>query len=66
MKKGRLMTCPGSVSLQVFDAVPTAGLTREDAKALAERIHEIVAAGVAGDEDAGPAPASASARRATA
>jgi 1-acyl-sn-glycerol-3-phosphate acyltransferase len=52
MKKGRLMTCPGAVSLQVFDPVPTTGLTRDDAKALAGRIQQIVAAGVAGDEDA--------------
>ncbi len=56
MKKNRLMTCPGEVALQVFDPIPTAGLTREDAKALAQRVREVVAAGVAGDEDADRQP----------
>ncbi len=54
MKKNRLMTCPGEVSLQFFEPISTAGLTREDAKALALRVHEVVAAAVAGDEDAPP------------
>lgn len=51
MRKGRLMTCPGNVSVEVFAPVPTAGLTASDASALAARIQAIVAAGVAGDED---------------
>jgi 1-acyl-sn-glycerol-3-phosphate acyltransferase len=51
MLKGRLMTCPGDVSLQVFDPIPTEGLTPADAKRLAARVQAIVTAGVAGDED---------------
>jgi 1-acyl-sn-glycerol-3-phosphate acyltransferase len=52
MKKHRLMTCPGEVLLEVFEPIPTTGLTRGDAKPLAERVHRIVVAAVAGDEDA--------------
>jgi 1-acyl-sn-glycerol-3-phosphate acyltransferase len=51
MKKGRLMTCPGDVSLQVFDPISTEGLTRQDAKVLARRVQQVVADGVAGDQD---------------
>jgi 1-acyl-sn-glycerol-3-phosphate acyltransferase len=55
MKKGRLMTCPGEVSLEVFDPIPTAGLTKDDAKALAARVQDVVERAVAGDEDPGAA-----------
>ena len=51
MKKNRLMTCPGEVALYVFDPIPTAGLTRDDAKQLARRVQAIVDQAVAGDED---------------
>jgi 1-acyl-sn-glycerol-3-phosphate acyltransferase len=51
MKKHRLMTCPGDVSLEVFDPIATTSMTRGDAKALAERVHRIVAGALAGDED---------------
>jgi 1-acyl-sn-glycerol-3-phosphate acyltransferase len=43
MKKGKLTTCPGRVSVQVFDPVPTAGLTRESARQLADQIRTTVA-----------------------
>jgi 1-acyl-sn-glycerol-3-phosphate acyltransferase len=43
MLKGRLMTCPGTVDVTFHDPIPTAGLTREDARALAGRVHDIVA-----------------------
>jgi 1-acyl-sn-glycerol-3-phosphate acyltransferase len=59
MRKGRLMTCPGQVSLEVFEPVPTAGLGREAAKGLAERVQRLVADAVAGDEDAAAAPCAA-------
>ncbi|MBI2219733.1 MAG: 1-acyl-sn-glycerol-3-phosphate acyltransferase [Acidobacteria bacterium] len=42
MLKGRLMTCPGGVTLTVHEPIPTAGLQRGDARALAERVREIV------------------------
>jgi 1-acyl-sn-glycerol-3-phosphate acyltransferase len=43
MLKGRLMTCPGDVTLTIHDPMPTAGLQRADARALAERVREVVA-----------------------
>jgi len=43
MPAGRLRTCPGRVQLVVHDPVPTAGLSREEARALAERVRAIVA-----------------------
>ncbi|MFN8059633.1 MAG: lysophospholipid acyltransferase family protein [Vicinamibacterales bacterium] len=52
MRKGRLMTCPGDVGVEVFEPIPTAGLTREDAKALSTRVQAIVTAGVGDDVDA--------------
>jgi 1-acyl-sn-glycerol-3-phosphate acyltransferase len=51
MLKGRLMTCPGDVSLQVFEPISTTGLARQEAKALAGRVRAIICAALAGDED---------------
>jgi 1-acyl-sn-glycerol-3-phosphate acyltransferase len=42
MRKGRLMVCPGEVSLTVHDPIPTTGLSRDDARALAERVRAVV------------------------
>ena len=47
MLKGRLMTCPGDVTLTVHEPISTAGMTREDARALAARVQAIVAEAVA-------------------
>jgi hypothetical protein len=44
MPAGRLMTCPATVQLVVHDPLSTTGLTRDDARALAERVRAIVAA----------------------
>jgi 1-acyl-sn-glycerol-3-phosphate acyltransferase len=49
MKKGRLMTCPGHVTLQVHEPVQTpktVNPTPDDARELAVRIERIVRAGV--------------------
>ena len=46
MPKGRLMVCPGRVRVTVHDAIPTRSMTRDDARALAERVREIVASAV--------------------
>ncbi len=49
MKKGRLMTCPGQVTLQVHDPIPTPRIdspTADDARDLAVRIEAIVRSGV--------------------
>ena len=47
MRKGRLTTCPGDVALVVHPPLPTDGLTRADAGALAERVRDLIAASVA-------------------
>jgi 1-acyl-sn-glycerol-3-phosphate acyltransferase len=44
MRKGRLMTCPGRVTLKVLDPIPTAGLSRQSARELADRVQQIVVA----------------------
>src|SRR5262249_40503470 len=46
MPKGRLMVCPGEVSVTIHDVIDTKTLTREDARGLAERVRDIVAASV--------------------
>jgi 1-acyl-sn-glycerol-3-phosphate acyltransferase len=43
MKKGRLMVCPGDVAMTVHEPIPTSGLTRDDARGLAERVRAVVA-----------------------
>jgi 1-acyl-sn-glycerol-3-phosphate acyltransferase len=42
MLKGRLMTRPGDVTLTIHEPIPTAGVTREQARELAERVRSIV------------------------
>jgi 1-acyl-sn-glycerol-3-phosphate acyltransferase len=46
MPKGRLMVCPGQVRVVVHPAVPTSGLGRDDARALADRVRATVSAGL--------------------
>lgn len=54
MRKGRLMTCPGRVSLVVHDVLPTAGLGRHDAKELAARARQIIESTLGGSPRPGP------------
>lgn len=54
MRKGQLTTCPGIVTLQVFDPIETAGMGKDDARALAERVRTLIASAVT--PDAGPSP----------
>ena len=42
MLKGRLMTCPGEVTITVHEPIPTAGVGREGARELAERVRRVV------------------------
>jgi 1-acyl-sn-glycerol-3-phosphate acyltransferase len=42
MLKGRLMTCPGNVTITVHQPIPTAGIGREGARELAERVRSVV------------------------
>ena len=46
MPKGRFMVCGATVNVTVHDPIPTTGMTREDARALAERVRAIVASAV--------------------
>jgi 1-acyl-sn-glycerol-3-phosphate acyltransferase len=43
MPAGRLMTCPGRVTLVIHEPIPTSHLSRADARALAERVRQVVA-----------------------
>jgi 1-acyl-sn-glycerol-3-phosphate acyltransferase len=47
MPKGRLMVCPGHARVVVHEAIPTTGLSRDDARALANRVREIIAGDLA-------------------
>ena len=51
MLKGRLMTCPGDVTITVHDPISTEGVTREQAREFAERVRAIVRTAVDEDED---------------
>jgi 1-acyl-sn-glycerol-3-phosphate acyltransferase len=42
MSKGRLMVCPEEVWLTVHPAIPTTGVSREQARELAERVRAVV------------------------
>ncbi len=42
MKKGQLTVCPAEVTLTVHEPISTAEITREDARALAERVRDVV------------------------
>jgi len=46
MPRGRLRTCPAAVRVTVHPAIATTGLSRDGARALAERVRGIVAASV--------------------
>jgi hypothetical protein len=46
------MTCPGHVDVTIHPPIDTSGMTREDARALAERTRNVVAGAV---DAAGPA-----------
>ena len=46
MPKGRLMVCPAAVRVTVHEPIPTIGLTRDDARSLADKVHDVVAAGI--------------------
>jgi 1-acyl-sn-glycerol-3-phosphate acyltransferase len=48
MPKGRFMVCGATVDVTVHDPIPTKGLTRDDARGLAERARAIVASAVPG------------------
>jgi 1-acyl-sn-glycerol-3-phosphate acyltransferase len=47
MLKGRLMTCPGHVTVTIHPAIETTGLTRADARALAARTRDAIVGDVA-------------------
>ena len=49
MRKGRLMTCPGHVTLVVHAPIETASLDVSAARSLARRVHEIVSSATTQD-----------------
>ena len=56
MKKGRLMTCPGQVTLQVHEPIAAPRIdspTADDARDFAMRIEQIVRGGVVSDAQMG-------------
>jgi len=55
MLKGRLMTCPGDVTITVHAPISTEGVSREDAREFADRVRAIVRTAV--DEPEAPPPA---------
>jgi 1-acyl-sn-glycerol-3-phosphate acyltransferase len=58
MQKGRLMVCPGRVTLTVHPPMSTAGVAREQARDFAERVRDVVRPAVdEPDAAAGNAPA---------
>ncbi|MEE3138789.1 MAG: hypothetical protein VX338_05485, partial [Acidobacteriota bacterium] len=50
MRRGRLMTCPGQVTLTVHRPIMTKGLSRSQAAELAERVQHIVSTALSGDD----------------
>lgn len=46
MLKGRLMTCPGHVTVTIHPPIDTTGMTRADARALAARTRDVIAEAV--------------------
>ncbi len=42
MLKGRLMTCPGDVTITIHEPIPTVGVGREGARELAEQVRTVV------------------------
>tara|TARA_B100002049_G_C15796798_1_gene257152 strand:- start:99 stop:437 length:339 start_codon:yes stop_codon:yes gene_type:complete len=50
MRRGRLMTCPGQVTLTVHRPIMTKGLSRSQAAELAERVQHIVSTALGGDD----------------
>jgi 1-acyl-sn-glycerol-3-phosphate acyltransferase len=52
MLKGRLMTCPGEVTMTIHDPIPTEGIGRDGVRATADRVRAIIATAV--DADAEP------------
>jgi 1-acyl-sn-glycerol-3-phosphate acyltransferase len=57
MKKGRLMVCPGGVTVTVHEPMATDAISREQARELAGRVREVVRSAV--DEPAQAPPAGA-------
>lgn len=42
MRKGRLMACPGDVTITIHDPIPTEGITRPQAREFTERVRAVV------------------------
>jgi 1-acyl-sn-glycerol-3-phosphate acyltransferase len=47
MFRGRVMVCPGTVTVTVHEPIPTAGVSRDAVRELSARIHDVVASAAA-------------------
>jgi 1-acyl-sn-glycerol-3-phosphate acyltransferase len=47
MFRGRLMVCPGTVTLTVHEPIETAGVAREEVRDFSARVHDVVASAAA-------------------
>jgi 1-acyl-sn-glycerol-3-phosphate acyltransferase len=57
MRKGRLMTCPGDVTITVHEPISTQGLSREQVRAFAGQVRTVVREGVDEPRPDGAQPA---------
>jgi 1-acyl-sn-glycerol-3-phosphate acyltransferase len=51
MLKGRLMTCPGDVTMTIHDPIPTKGIGRAGVRETADRVRAIIATAVEADAE---------------
>ena len=56
MLKGRLMTCPGDVTMTIHDPIPTAGIGREGIREMADRVRAIISTAVEADAEPAAKP----------
>ena len=56
MLKGRLMTCPGHVTMTIHDPIATEGVGRDGVRDMAVRVRDVVATAVDVDAEAAPNP----------
>jgi 1-acyl-sn-glycerol-3-phosphate acyltransferase len=56
MLKGRLMTCPGVVTVTIHDPIPTEGVGRDGVRDMADRVRAIIATAVNADGEAAAKP----------
>ena len=56
MLKGRLMTCPGHVTMTIHDPIPTQGIGRGGVRDMADRVRAVIATAVEAEGEAAAKP----------